>query len=84
MSRKQGDLCPHCKEGHLTVHPDREIREDKLGTASHKTWLCDKCGKTCKDFERGVTEAIVTSEHVVAKIQKEESRKGWFSRFRKK
>lgn len=64
MSRKQDDICPHCKIGKLSVHPDREIRESKEGTASHRTWLCDnpKCGKTCKDFERENIENLDISE----------------------
>jgi len=55
MARNVGDLCPHCRKGHLTVDPDREVREDPNGgTASHRTWLCDSCGKKCRDFNRGM------------------------------
>ena len=62
MSRKEGDLCPHCKEGRLTVHPDREVRKEEGGSASHRTWLCDKCGKTCRDFVREIIENVNISD----------------------
>ena len=71
MTRKEGDLCPHCKKGHLTVHPDREIRAEPNGnTASHTTWLCDTCGKTCRDFERGIIEHISFSDNVETTTKK--------------
>lgn len=85
MSRKEGDLCPHCEEGHLTVDPDREIREEKGGFASHRTWLCDKCGEKCKDLVRGINETANVSETVKAtKIEGKKEKRSWFSRFRKK
>ena len=59
MTRKADDPCPHCKVGKLTVHPDREIYENPDGgSGEHVTWLCDKCGKTCRDFIRGLTDSI--------------------------
>jgi len=68
MSRKEGDLCPFCEKGHLTVDSDRLIRTDEGGSsASHRTWLCDTCGKTSKDHVRGIIENIDTSEQVDAK-----------------
>ena len=52
MSRQQGDLCPHCNKGKLSVHPDRMIADG----GSHRTWLCDECGKTCKDHVREIND----------------------------
>jgi RNase P subunit RPR2 len=82
MARNEGDLCPHCKEGHLTVHPDREVRENSDGgTASHRTWFCDKCGKTTRDFIRGSVESgINVSDTITTDVKK----KRWLDRFRKK
>lgn len=70
MSRKQGDPCPHCKIGKLSVHPDRMIADG----ASHRTWLCDKCGKTCKDHMREIFENVNISETVSSKLTKEKSK----------
>lgn len=67
MSRQQGDICPHCNKGHLTVHPDREVRESKKGSTSHRTWLCDSCGKICKDLYRGINESVGITEDVDVK-----------------
>ena len=59
MSREVGDPCPHCKDGKLTVHSDREIYENTDGdSGDHKTWLCDKCGKITRDFSRGLKDNI--------------------------
>lgn len=84
MARTEGDLCPHCKEGRLTVHSDREVREEPNGgTASHRTWLCNnpKCGKTTRDFERGIVESMGNiSDTVTADVKK----KGFFDKFRRK
>lgn len=71
MTRKEGDLCPHCKKGQLTVHPDREVRAEPSGnTASHRTWLCDSCGMTCRDFIRGIVEHISHSDNVNVDVVK--------------
>lgn len=46
MSYQEGDLCPRCKEGHITFHPLREQREDVVShnTQSFNSWKCDKNG----------------------------------------
>ncbi|MDE0089809.1 MAG: hypothetical protein OXP12_00370 [Thaumarchaeota archaeon] len=69
MSRKEGDSCPHCETGTLTVDSDREAYENEDGsTGSHRTWLCDTCGKQTRDFYRGgQTEHIGVSDVVDAK-----------------
>ena len=65
MSREFGDPCPHCKVGKLTVHPDREEYENPDGgSGGHRTWLCDKCGKTSRDFSRGLVDKISISDSV--------------------
>ena len=59
MPRQENDPCPSCKVGKLTVHPDREIYENPDGdSGEHVTWLCDKCGKTFKDFQRNLFDSI--------------------------
>jgi hypothetical protein len=63
MSRNEGDPCPHCENGHLTVHPDREIREDPSGFASHRTWVCDTCGRTTRDLVRGINDNVTITEN---------------------
>ena len=73
MSKKQGDLCPHCKIGRLSVHPDRMASEKNNQTASYRTWLCDnpECGKTCRDNYIGLTEHVGITENVVVKLNDE-------------
>ena len=65
MSRKQGDPCPTCKDGILSVHPDTMISDNE----SHRTWLCDKCGCTCKDLGKTINETLGMSENVSYKIK---------------
>ena len=63
MTRQQGDLCPHCNKGKLSVHPDTMITDG----ASYRTWLCDECGKTCKDHVIELIENVDVSDDVDAK-----------------
>ena len=73
MSREFGDPCPHCKEGKLTVHPDRDIHENPDGSSgSHRNWLCDKCEEITKDVSRGVVDNIGISDSI--KVQKNANR----------
>ena len=61
MTRQKDDPCPQCKTGKLTVGSDKEIYENPDGGhGGHISWLCDNCGKTFRDFQRGVTGSIGT------------------------
>ena len=62
MTRQEGDLCPHCKKGRLTVDPDRmEYESPDGGSGSHRTGVCDNpdCGKRTRDHTRGVVEPSI-------------------------
>lgn len=67
MERKEGDPCPRCANGKLTVHPDREVYENEDGSSgSHRTWVCDNpdCKHEARDFKRGIVETIDVSDSV--------------------
>ena len=65
MTRQEGDPCPRCKTGKLTVDPDRDIHENEDGSSgSHRTWLCDSCGHKTRDFVRGVVDSVDVSDDV--------------------
>ena len=73
MPRKLGDPCPYCKVGKLTVHPERKISENPDGSSEdHRTWLCDKCEETTRDFSIGLVDKINISDSI--KKQKSVSR----------
>lgn len=65
MVRQEGDPCPCCKTGKLTVDPDREVYENEDGSSgSHRTWLCDNCGHKPRDFYRGIGDSIGVPDDV--------------------
>jgi hypothetical protein len=62
MAHNEGDPCPHCGIGHLRVHTVKKIRKDPSGFASHRTWMCDRCGETTRDIVLGIIDNVTITD----------------------
>ncbi|MGH2613007.1 MAG: hypothetical protein ACRDFB_08180 [Rhabdochlamydiaceae bacterium] len=53
---ESGNICPHCKMGHLNITGAHENIEFDSGSASFRDFVCDSCGKKVTSFGRGMKE----------------------------